>query len=229
MDKKIKIIAKQTYRNFNEFISDPAVSALCQLTPISAAISTYFVSSFQQEQYQSILDFMDILNKKVQSIDNKTLENDIFKTTDGKRMLGKIFRSITRDNRIEKLEAMATLVTNIANNTVISTDEKEIYIDILDKLNSLELSILYESVKEMKTRDVPYFHGIGWQKQFVKFQNKGISKSLFLKSIRTLESSGLLNDNSATVVTEDSTHFITEFGEQFYNYISEIISDYHLE
>lgn len=229
MDTKIKIIAKQTYRSLNEFISDPTVAALCQLNPISAAISTYFVSSFQQEQYQSILDFMDILNKKIQSIDNKTLKNDIFETPDGKRMLGKILRSITRDNKIEKLEAMATLATNIANNIIVSTDEKEIYIDILDKLNSLELSILYESVKEMKARNVSYHRGIGWEKEFVKFKDKGISKSLFLKSIRTLESNGLLNDNSATVTTEDSTHFITDFGEQFYNYISEIISDYHLE
>jgi len=228
MDKKIKTIAKQTYRNFNEFISDPSVTALCQLTPISAVISTYFVSSFQQEQYQSILDFMDILNKKVQSIDNKTFfKVDVFETIDGKRMLGKGLRSITRDNRIEKLEAMANLVMNIVGNTNISFDEKEIYIDILDKLNSLELLILCEFVKVIKIRNVDYLRGIGWEKEFVKFKNKGISKSLFSKSIRTLESNGLINKNDATVVTEESTHFVTEFGEQFYNYISEVISDYH--
>lgn len=228
MDKKIKSLVKKTYRNFNEFISDPAVVAMCQLNPFSAAISSYFVSSFQQEQYQSILDFIDILNKKVQTTNNKTLKVDILETPDGKRMLGKIFRSITRDNRIEKLEAMANLVANIANSAIISVDEKEIYIDILDKLNSLELLILDEGVKEMRGRTENIHRGLGWEKEFSKFQNKGISKPLFLKSIRTLESNGLINENNATIVEQDKTHFITDFGEQFYNYISRIISNNHI-
>lgn len=226
MDKKIKISAKQTFRNFNEFISNPFVTALCQSNPLSAVISTYFVSSFQQEQYQSILDFMDILNIKVQAIKDKTLQIDFFETHDGKRILGKIFRSITRDNRLEKLEAMATLATNISNSTTISVDEKEIYIDILDKLNSLELLILNEGVREMKKRTGNIHRGFGWENEFIKFQNKGISKPLFLKSVRTLESNGLINENSATIVEQDKTHFITDFGEQFNNYISEVLIDY---
>lgn len=226
MDTKTKIAAKQTFRNFNEFISNPFVTALCQSNPLSAVISTYFVSSFQQEQYQSILDFMDILNIKVQAIKDKTLQTDFFETHDGKRILGKIFRSITRDNRLEKFEAMATLATNISNSTVISVDEKEIYIDILDKLNSLELLILNEGVKEMKARTGSIHRGFGWEIEFIKFQSKGISKPLFLKSVRTLESNGLINENSATVVEQDKTHFITDFGEQFNNYISEVLIDY---
>ena len=120
MDNKIKAHAKQTYRNFNEFISEPAVAAMCQLNPFSAAISTYLASSFQQEQYQSILGFMDILNIKIQSIKDKTFNLDIFETQEGKRMLGKILRSITRDNRLEKLEAMANLLTNISDSPLIS-------------------------------------------------------------------------------------------------------------
>lgn len=227
MDKNIKLLAKQTYRNFSEFVSNSAVVALCQSNPLSAVISTYIVSSFQQEQYQSIIDFMDILNIRVQAISDKTFNLDIFETQDGRRMLGKILRSITRDNRLEKLEAMANLVANISNSSLISVDEKEIYIDILDKLNSLELCILNEGVKEMRQRSENTHRGFGWENEFKKFQRKGISKPLFLKSIRTLESNGLINENSATVVEQDKTHFITDFGEQFNNYVSEIILDFY--
>lgn len=73
----------------------------------------------------------------------------------------------------------------------------------------------------MRSRVKNKHRGLGWEIIAKKYQELGVSKPLVLQSIRALESNGLLNENTATIVESEQTHFVTDFGEQFYSYISD--------
>lgn len=122
---------------------------------------------------------------------------------------------------------MSILTINISIKSRLSIDEKELYVDILDGLNSLQLSILQKAVLDMRARTKNKHRGLGWKSLQIEYNKngKGISKPLVLQSIRTLESNGLLNQNNATISEKDQTHFITDFGEQFYDFVSEQLKE----
>lgn len=220
MTNKLINLKKTIFRSFGEFFSNPAISALCQINPISVGISTYLSGSYSQEQYETLTDFLHLLNSRVKSIEDKYITKDFLDSREGKRIIAKIFRSILRDNRKEKLIAMSNLTVNLYIKSKLTIDEKELYIDILDVLNSLQLSILQNAVLIMRNRTDDKHRGLGWELIAKKYEQKGISKALILQSIRVLESNGLINQNNAIVGEADKTHFITDFGEQFYSYIS---------
>lgn len=213
--KKPKIIT-----GLKEFFSQPEVSALSQVFPLTAAIAAYFGGKYSQEQYETLEMLLRLLNERLQKVERRMIDSSFFESKNGKRVMGKVLRSALRDNRIEKLEALATLAVNVNLQSKLTLDEKEVYIDILDGLNVLQLLVLRRAVDEMRARTTIQHRGFGWELLYKDFARQGISKPLFLQSIRTLESGGLVNQNTATVQEEDKTHFITDFGEQFYDYIS---------
>lgn len=215
------------FNSLGAFFASPAISALCQLNPISSAISTYIGGAYANEQYETLEDFLHKLNDKVQSLEQEKIDKDFLDSKEGRRVIGKVFRSVLRDNRTEKIQAMATLTANIYVKSKLSIDEKELYVDILDGLNSLQLSILQKAVLDMRQRTTNKHRGLGWDIIFNDYNKggNGLSKSLLLQSIRTLESNGLFNQNNATIGEKDKTHFITDFGEQFYDFISEQLID----
>jgi DNA replication initiation complex subunit (GINS family) len=213
------------FNRLEAFFASPAINALCQLNPISSAISAYIGGVYANEQNKVLEDFLHKLNDKVQSLQREKIDKDFLDSKEGKRVIVKILRNVWRDNRIEKIQAMATLTANIYIKSKLSIDERELYVDILDGLNSLQLSILQRAVSDMRTRTVNKHRGFGWELLAKDYEQKGVSKPLLLQSIKTLESNGLLNKNDATIVEKDKTHFITDFGEQFYDFISEQLKE----
>jgi hypothetical protein len=210
---------KNIGRDIGKAMASPFTSALAQTNWLTAAISTYFSGLYQQEQMEALTTLAHLLNEKVRNIEESKIDKEFFESDIGKRTIGKIFKSVVRDNRIDKIRAMSCLTTNLYTKNKLTFDERELFVDILDTLNYLQLSILQKAVIEMRTRTAKH-RGFGWEEYEKEFQDKGISKSLLLQSIRVLESNGLINENNATIVEKDKTHFITEFGEVFYDFIS---------
>ncbi len=217
---KLSSIQKVVFRNLGEFFANPDIAALCQTNPISATIATYFGGNYQQEQFETLTTFVHLLHSRLKNVEEKSVSKEFLESNDGKRILGKILKSIVRDNRIEKLTAMSNLTVNLFQKSELNVDEKEVYVDILDSLNVLQLSILQRAVIEIKSRTVNQHRGFGWEKLQKEYESKGVTGALLLQSIRTLESNGLVNQNDATLHEQDQTHFVTIFGEQFYAFIS---------
>lgn len=229
MDKTIVKVISKLHKGISEFFASPEISAICQQHPITASIAAYLGGEYAQEQYQTLNDFIQLLHTKVNKIEANSINKEFLETSQGKRIIGKVFKAVLRDNRIEKIRAMTNLTVNLYKNKQLSMDEKELYVDILDTLNTLQLSILQKGIIDMRKRTEIRHKGLGWEDLQPVYEKIGISKALLLQSIRTLESNGLINENSATVITHDQTHFITDFGEQFYDFISdetEVKNDY---
>lgn len=219
-NNKLLTTQKAIYRSLGEFFSNPDIAALCQANPLTAAISTYFGGNYQQEQFQTLTTFVHLLHSRLKTIEEKQIDKDFLESKDGKRILGKIFRSIVRDNRIEKLTAMTNLTLNLFKKSKLGIDEREVYVDILDSVNVLQLSILQRAMLEIKSRTQNQHRGFGWEKLQKEYQSKGVTGALLLQSIRALESNGLVNQNDAQLQEQDQTHFVTFFGEQFYTFIT---------
>lgn len=216
MSKNNSSALKVVYRSLGEFFANPDIAALSQTNFLTAAIATYFGGNYQQEQFETLTTFVHLLHSRLKTIENSSMDKEFLESKDGKRMMGKIFKSITRDNRIEKLTAMTNLTVNLFQKSKMVIDEREVYIDILDNLNVLQLSILQRAMAEIQSRTQNPHKGFGWEKLQKEYQTRGITGALLLQSLRALESNGLVNQNDAQIQEQDKTHFITFFGEQFY-------------
>lgn len=221
MNTTTSIATTVSFKNWGEFFSSPVITALCQATPITGGIASFITDTYQQQQYETMQNFLHLLHSKVSTIESQYIDHEFLSSDEGQRIIGKVLRSVIRDNRKEKLQAMANLTGNLHTNRNLTINEKELYVDILDTLNSLQLSILEKAVKDMRERIEPKHRGLGWEIIASHYQKLGVSKPLVLQSIRTLESSGIVNQNTATINQQDQTHFVTDFGEQFYDYISD--------
>lgn len=217
----IEVVKEKSVSYVGELFSIPEVSAISQANPLSSMISAYFGGKYTQEQYESLTTFMHSLHARLIKVEEDKIDKEFFNTREGKRIIGKIFKGITRDNRIEKIEAMANLTVSLYVKSKLHIDEKEVYVDILDSLNSLQLSILENAVHEIRFRKGNKHRGFGWEIMATKYKQKGISSALLLQSIRALESNGLVNQNTATIQEKDRTHYVTIFGEQLYTFINE--------
>lgn len=217
---KLSTVKKVIYKNLGEFFANPDIATLCQASPLTAGIATYFGGNYCQEQFETLTTFVHLLHSRLQAVEKEKIDMGFFNTQEGKRIMGKIFRGILRDNRKEKLEAMANLTVNLYKKSKLNFDEREIYVDILDSLNVLQLSILQKAIFDMKERTGNQHRGFGWEILQKHYEGKGITGALLLQSIRTLESNGLVNQNDAVAQEQDQTHFITVFGEQFYAFIT---------
>lgn len=226
MKSALSKMGQVKFGSWGEFFSSPSIIAICQAHPLSAGIAAFFGGAYSQHQYETMNDYLHLLHARLQKVEQKYIDKDFYNSPDGRRILGKTLRSIFRDNRKEKLHAMANLTVNLAFNSKLTVDEKELYVDILDSLNSLQLSILQKAVEDMRTRQGDKHRGFGWEILAKEYANVGISAPLVTQSIRTLESNGLVNQNTADVRDQNQTHFITDFGEQFFDFIfSELKAD----
>lgn len=217
---KLSAVLKVIYRNLGDFFANPDMAALCQTNSLTSTIATYFGGNYQQEQFETLTTFVHLLHSRLKIIEEKHIDKDFLESKNGKRILGKIFRSIVRDNRIEKLTAMTNLTVNLFKKSKLGIDEREVYVDILDSLNVLQLSILQRAMLEIKSRTQNQHRGFGWEKLQKEYQLKGVTGALLLQSIRALESNGLVNQNDAQLQEPNQTHFVTFFGEQFHAFIT---------
>lgn len=218
---KLVSVQKIIFKNVAEFFASPEISALCQANPLTSGIATYFSGKYSHEQYETLTSFVHLLHSRLRSVEDKQIDKDFFDTQDGKRIIGKVFKSIIRDSRIEKLTAMSNLTVNLYIKSKLTVDEKEVYVDILDNLNVLQLSILQNAVLQIQSRKENQHRGFGWEEMQEQYKVKGVTGALLLQSIRALESNGLVNQNDATIQEKDKTHFVTIFGEQFYSFIAD--------
>lgn len=223
--KAISKAGKVIYAGLGQFFANPDIAALSQAHPVSAMISQYLGGNYAQEQFETLTDFVHLLHSRLHSVETRKIDKEFLEAKDGKRIIGKIFKAILRDNRSEKLQAMANLTSNISLKSKLNIDEKELYVEILDGLNSLQLSILQKAVVNMRARTTNQHRGFGWELMMKDYEQKGVSKPLLLQSIRTLESNGLVNENRAQIGSPDTTHFLTDFGEQFYDFISDQVKE----
>ena len=221
----LTVVRKVVFRNLGEFFANLDISSMCQLNSVTAAIANYFGGTYQQEQFENMATFIDLLSSRLRNVENQKIDKEFLESKDGKRIIGKIFRDISRDNRIEKLTAMANLTVNLFQKSKLTIDEREVYVDILDNLNVLQLSILQRAMLEIKQRAADLranpHKGFSWEKVHKEYETKGVTGALLLQSIRVLESNGLVNQNNAPAQDEDQTHFVTFFGEQFYAFIAD--------
>lgn len=218
MDKNLIKLNKR-FSSLSEFFSEPGIQAACQAFPLTSMLATYLAGEYQREQFNNLGIFLNELNARFEKLESNVIDETFIKSTDGKRVMGKVFRSIIRDNRVEKIRAMANLTINIFRKSKITLDEREIYIGILDGLNTLQLSILDKAVYEIKSRKTETHKGFGWEKLQDEYSASGITGAVLLQSLSVLESNGLINTNTATIVQPDRTHFVTFFGEQFHAFI----------
>lgn len=210
-------------RTLEELISLPGVQALSQYEPlIIGPITTYFATKYSQEQFDILASFLTLVDERVKKIEAKYIDKSFIKSDAGLRIVGKAFKNVVRDNRKEKIEAMANLTVNLNIKTDLAIDEKELYVDILDKLNSLQLAIMQKGVTEMRGRNYDH-RGFGYEIHADYFAQLGISKPLLLQSIRVLESNGLVNQNTAEISEANRTHYITDFGEKFIDFTIDLI------
>lgn len=223
MSKAI-VLAGKTIKTLEELFSLPGVLALSQFEPlIVGKIATYFSTKYTQEQFEIMADYIELIAKKVKNVEKNLVDRRFLESSEGRRIMGKSFKSIVRDNRKEKLEAMANIAVNLNIKTDLTIDEKELYVDILDSLNTLQLAIMKKGVDEMKERNYDH-RGLGWEIHADHFEKKGISKPLLLQSVRVLESNGLLNQNNAQVSEANRSHYITDFGEKFTDFVSSLLT-----
>lgn len=222
---KLISISKVVFKGLGEFFASPDIAALCQAHPITAGVAAYFGGSFQQEQFDNMTTFIHLLHSRLKTVEKDKVDADFLESKDGKRIIGKIFRSISRDNRIEKLVAVSNLTVYLFQKSKLTVDEREVYVDILDNLNVLQLSILQRAMLDIKKRvtdpKLNPHKGFGWEEIHKEYESKGVTGALLLQSIRVLESNGLVNQNTAIAQDQDQTHFVTFFGEQFYTFITD--------
>lgn len=209
-----------------QVFSDPRVQAISQANLVTAAMSTYFGGKYAKDQFENILLLVEKVKIRVENINDRFIDKSFFDSKDGRRLAAKIIEGVFKDGRKEKVDAAANLISNLQLKSKVSIDEKELFVEILDGLNPLQISILFRVVNDMRGRwDGSKHRGFGWEILAKDYVQKGVGSYLLLQSIRSLESNGLVNKNEADARDSDQTHFITEFGEKFHDFICDVLRE----
>lgn len=215
--KIIKVVEKGS-----EIASHPLIKALAKFAPWAGAIVGILSSEYERKKKEEILDTLHKAYTKVQKIDQKYIDRDFFNSKEGKRAFVTAYRSLLRDSREEKIEAMSTLLANLTLKSKLSYDERELYIDVLDALNPFQLAVLgkidHFYHEQRPNRRIFDPNGIA---SF--FEDKGIDKQLTYQAIAILANYFLVNRGSdATIGGGGLTYHYTDFGEKFFTFISEV-------
>lgn len=225
--KNEEIVLANLVENLGIVASNPLISAACQalsiLWPGTNIPQTFFSQKYANDQLTAIKQYLDELDTKVGKIENNMIDKKFFDSPQGRRIIVKMLRAVVNDGRKEKIEKLAILTVNLQLKTHLTIDEKETYLAILDDLNPLQLTILTKVVTEMRARTTNPHRGLGWEEIAKTFSEAGISNALVLHALSVLESNGLINRNDATIQEADKTHLITDFGEQFFDFINTVL------
>lgn len=189
---------------------------------VGSALLTYVAGSYQSDQHDALNEYLHQLDLRTQHLDHKKIDETFLYSKDGRRLIARIMRLVYRDSRKEKIVAASHLTTKLITSNRLSVDEKELFVETLDSINVLQFSILQYATIQMWQRIDRQHRGFDWGKMAIKYQDKGIKQSLIHQSLKSLESLGLVNQNTATVTDVDQTHFITEYGSEFITFCSEI-------
>lgn len=222
---KLQKFLNPTVDYISEVATLPPVQALSQGSPISAAINSLFSGEYHQKKQEEMEEVFHLLHSKLRVIEDRYLDKEFFSTDQGKRTFAMAFRSLLKDSRKQKIQSMSTLLTNLSIKSKLSFDERELFIDILDALNPYQLTVLgriYEHIKEVKP--IPRrFEPSGIASYF---KDKGIDEQLTHQAISVLSTYFIVNKgNGATIGDGGLQHYFTDFGEKFYSFITQVLTE----
>ncbi len=189
---------------------------------VGSAFLSYVAQSYQDDQLQASNEYLAELNKRLTNLDGMKIDEAFLYSRDGRRLISKIMRMVYRDSRKEKIIAASHLTKKLIISSRLSIDEKELYVETLDSLNVLQLSILQFVTVQMWQRYSNPHRGFDWKKLASEYEIRGVKESLTSQSIRALDSAGLVNANTATVTGIDQTHFVTNYGEELVQFCTDI-------
>lgn len=206
-------IVRKMQKIGGEIASNPLIAALSQATPITAGIAAYFAGAYQQQQQETIETFMHLLDAKIRTLDQTALKNNFIESADGKRIIAKVLRSVIRDNRIEKIEAMANATINSYRDHNLSIDSKELFIDILDALTVPQVVFLLEQ------------HALAGEGNSIKYaQDKDSLTGRKHHILQGLYGAGLIEEmasgNDDTFPGDAYEVRISKFGKWFIDFVS---------
>ena len=212
--KAIQFVGQVAQAHPNPIVSGSAT--------VGSAILQYVAQSYQNDQLQAANEYLLELDHRLNNLDEKKIDEEYLYSRDGRRLIARIMRLVYRDSRKEKIIAASHLTKKLITANRMSIDEKELFVETLDSINILQFSILhYVTIQMWQRIDRPH-RGFDWGKVAKKYQDKGIKQSLIHQSLKSLESFGLVNQNTATVTDVDQTHFITEYGSEFIIFCTDI-------
>ncbi|HEX7017681.1 MAG TPA: hypothetical protein VF209_02120 [Patescibacteria group bacterium] len=188
----------------------------------ASAILGYVAQSYQEDQQQAANEYLFELDRRLNNLDQTKVDEEYLYSRDGRRLIARIMRLVYRDSRKEKIIAASHLTKKLITANRMSIDEKELFVETLDSINVLQFSILqYVTIQMWQRIDRPH-KGFDWGKIATKYQDKGIKQSLIHQSLKSLESFGLVIENTATVKDVDQSHFVTDYGSDFITFCTDI-------
>lgn len=198
---------------------DPMVSGGAT---IGGALLNYVAQSYQSDQQDALNEYLHQLDLRTQHLDDKKIDETFLYSKDGRRLIARIMRLVYRDSRKEKIIAASHLTTKLITSNRLSVDEKELFVETLDSLNVLQLSILQYVTIVMWQRTQNPHNGFDIGKVAKHYGDKGVKLHLLHQSVKSLESLGLVSENTAMVKDVDRTHFISDYGVEFIQFCTDL-------
>lgn len=208
-----------------EVASHPLVQALSQGHPVLAGITALVSTQYQRDQEEAVTTMLHGLHAKLQNIESRYIDETFLETSDGRRLMAHLVGVVLRDSREEKINSAIALAVNLRIRSRLTVDEKELFVHTLDQLNPLQISIIKRVVTDMRERGDEHNRAFGWESLRNEYQSRGIKPTVFSQALKVLESNGLINRNTAMAQEVGRTHYITEFGEEFSDFISDILDN----
>lgn len=198
---------------------NPAISAGAT---IGGALLGYVAQSYQSDQQEALKEYLHELDLRIQHLDDKKIDESFLYSRDGRRLIARIMRLVYRDSRKEKIIAASHLTTKLITSNRLTLDEKELFVETLDSINVLQLSILqYATIQIWQRVENPH-NGFDVGKLAKEYSTKGIKLPMVQQSLKSLESLGLVNANLATVRDIDQTHFVSDYGIEFIQFCTDL-------
>jgi len=219
------IVATMVRDYLLEVADSSPVKALSQLNPISSAVNSIISGEYNRKKQEEITSALHLLHTKLQSVEKRYMDDEFYATEKGKRVFAMAFSSLVKDSREQQIKAMANLLTNLTIKSNISYDERELFVDILDALNPFHLTVLGR-INEFNKESKPSLRKFEAAGIASYFEDKGIDPQLTHQAISILSNYYLVNRGTdATLGGGGLTYHFTEFGERFYVFISEVLSN----
>lgn len=192
---------------------------------IGGAVLNYVAQSYQEDQQEATKEYLHELDLRFQRLEDKKIDETYLYSRDGRRLIARIMRLVYRDSRKEKIVAASHLTQKLITSSRLSVDEKELFVETLDALNVLQLSILQFVTVQMWLRTENPHNGFDAGKLATEYSTRGVKLPLVHQSLKSLESLGLVSANLATVKGIDQTHFVSDYGAEFIQFCTDLKKD----
>lgn len=229
-------LVKDTKEKLGEVGSTPAVQGGLTLVGLLASTNPFaalaagvgsaalvgFSAAYQQKQMKGIKEYFHLIEMELARLRKKATDTTLFfSTEEGQRMIYKAMTSVASDVRKEKIKALALLTTHIGLDKDISELEKGAYLDTLDAMNPLQIVYLREAFESFRWRNQNGMRFYDYEDVKRGMLEAGVTEGLTTQTVVALSALGLLKEWSAPIKETGKTHILTQFGENFFRFISE--------